>query len=91
MVVWHPVGGVGSGDLPLGAGDPLGHGALGNEEGCRGLGHGEAAEQPEGECDPGLRGECRVAAGEDQPQAIIFDIVIFAFGRLLFDNRQHAE
>ena len=50
---------------------PLVHGRLGDEEGPGDLGVEQAAEQPQGERDLGARGQGRVAAGEDQPQALV--------------------
>ena len=60
-------------DLLLGAGDPLGHRRLGDEEGGGDLGHGEATEQPERESHAVLRSEGGVAAGEHQPQPVVLD------------------
>jgi hypothetical protein len=60
----------GVGDLSFGAGDALGDGGLGDEEGRRDLGGGEAADGAEREGDLGLFGERGVAAGEDEFQAV---------------------
>ena len=68
-----PVGDLGEADLLLGPGDPLGHGRLRHQERLGDLGDGEAAEQPQGERHPRLRGEGRVAAGEDQPQPVVLE------------------
>ena len=63
-------------DLALGPHQPLGHRRLGHEEGAGDLGRGEAAEGAQGERDPGLEGERRVAAGEDQPQPVVGDAAV---------------
>ena len=68
-----PVGDLRGLDLLLRAGDPLGHRGLRDEERLRDLGHGQAAEQPQGQRHPGLRRERRVAAGEDQPEPVVLD------------------
>ena len=68
-----PVGDLGRADLLLRAGDALRHRRLGDEEGLRDLGHGEAAEQAQGQRHPRLGCERGVAAGEDQPQPVVLD------------------
>ena len=69
----HPVGDAGQPDLLPGAGQPLGHGGLGDEEGAGDLLRAEAAEGAQGQGDPGLRGEAGVAAGEHEPQQVVLD------------------
>ncbi|GAA2863921.1 hypothetical protein GCM10020220_061450 [Nonomuraea rubra] len=54
------------GERALGAGDALADGGFGGEERPRDLGGGQAAEQAEGEREPPLDREFRVAGGEDQ-------------------------
>ena len=56
--------------------------ALGDRRGCGQKGTGdrfgrEAADFPQREGDLRAGGECRVAAGEDQPQLVILDALIF--------------
>ena len=58
-------------DLALGPHEPLRHGRLGHEERSRDLARLEPAEQAEGERHLRLGSEGRVAAGEDEPQAIV--------------------
>ena len=67
----HAVGDPRVADLALGAHQPLRHRRLGHEERARDLGRAQPAEQPQRERD--LRGgrERRMAAGEDQPQAVV--------------------
>jgi hypothetical protein len=70
--VWDP----GVADLGLGPDQTLGHGRLLGEEGAGDLRGGEAAESPQGEGNPRLRPERRVAAGEDQPKPVVGHLVI---------------
>ena len=63
------------GERALGPHDPLRDGALGDEEGACDLGRGQAAEQAQRQRDPGLGGEHRVTAGEDEPQQVVGDVV----------------
>ena len=65
------VGDAGPADLALRADEPLRHGGLRHEECARHLRGGEPAERPERERDLGLRRERRVAAGEEEPQAVV--------------------
>ena len=69
----HPVGDVRVGDLALGAHDPLAHRRLAHQERARDLARAEPAERAQGERDLGGRLQRRVAAGEDQPQAVVHD------------------
>ena len=62
-------------ERPLGADDALGDGRLRGQERAGDLLGGQAAEQPQGEGDPGLRRQHRVAGGEDQPQQVVVDVV----------------
>ncbi len=72
----HPVGDAGVADLALGPHQPLGHRRLRHQE-CPGdLGGGETAEGAQGEGDLRLEGEGRVAAGEDQPEAVVDDAAL---------------
>jgi hypothetical protein len=64
------------GEGALGADHPLGDGGLRHEERPGDLRGGQPAEQPEGERDPGLAGEHRVAGGEDQPEQVVPDHVV---------------
>jgi hypothetical protein len=70
-VAGHAVRDPGVADLRLGADQALRHGRLGDEEGAGDLGCGEAAEQAQGQGDPGLRREGGMAAGEDQTEAFV--------------------
>ena len=70
-VARHLVGDAGRSDLRLRAHHALGHGGLGDQERARHLGGGQAAEQPQRERDARLGCERRMAAGEDQPQALV--------------------
>jgi hypothetical protein len=81
----HPVGDGGVADLALGPDQPLGHGRLREHEGVGDLGRGQPPEGAEGQGDPGLGRQGRVAAGEDQPQPVVGDGVhlgVLAAGRL---------
>ena len=69
----HPVGDASRLDLRLRTGDPLSHGAFLHQEGTGDLRHGQTADHAERQRDAGLRGERRVAAGEDQPEPIVID------------------
>jgi hypothetical protein len=60
-------------DLGLRAGDPLPHGTLGHQEGAGDLGHGQPAEHAQRQRHAGFHRQRRVAAGEDQPQAVVVD------------------
>ena len=67
----HPEGDPGRLDLALGAHQPLRHRRLGDEEGARDLGRGEAPERAQGERDLRLGGERWVAAGEDKLEPLV--------------------
>ena len=69
--VRYPVGDLGVADLALGPHQALGHGGLGDQEGPGDLVGLEPAEQPEGEGHLGVGRQGRVAAGEDQPEAVV--------------------
>jgi hypothetical protein len=71
LVARDLVGDPGGADLALGAHDPLRHRGLRHQEGAGHLRGGEPAQRPEREPHPGLRGERRVAAGEDEPQPVV--------------------
>ena len=70
-VARHAVGDAGRADLPLGPDQALGDGRLGHEEGPGDLGGLEPGDEPQRQRKLGLGGEGRMAAGEDQPQAVI--------------------
>jgi hypothetical protein len=59
--------------LALGAHDALLHRRLGDQEGAGDLRGLQAADEPQGQPHPRLEGERRVAAGEDQRQAVVGD------------------
>ena len=71
VVRGHAVRDVRLRDLALGARDALPHRGVGYEERARDLLRGEAAQHAEGQSHPRRQGESRVAAGEDQPQAVV--------------------
>ena len=77
----HPVGDAGPGDLLLGPGDPRRHGRLTDQEGPGHLGGAQAAHQAERQGH--LRGQRqrRVAAGEDEPQPVVADLVGLVLAR----------
>jgi hypothetical protein len=60
-------------DLALGAHDALLHGLLAHQEGARDLLSREAAERAQRERNARLGRERRVAAGEEQPQAVVWE------------------
>jgi hypothetical protein len=66
-----PVRDAGVTDLPLGPDEPLGERRLWHEEGACDGRRLEPAERAQRQGDPGLRRECRMAAGEDEPQSVI--------------------
>jgi hypothetical protein len=70
-IAWHSVRDSGVSDLGFAADDPLGHRRLGHEERAGDLGRRQAAEQAEGERDARRGRERRVAAGEDQAEAVV--------------------
>ncbi len=59
----------------LGPDDALRDRGLGHQVSACDLGRGQAAEQAQGERDPGLDWQHRMAGGEDQPQQVIFDLL----------------
>ena len=60
-------------DLLLGADDALGDGRLRQEEGARDLAGGQPADEAQGQRHLALRGQRGMAAGEDQPEAVVSD------------------
>lgn len=82
------------GDVPgrqgaLGADDPLGDRGLRHQERPGDLRRRQAAEQPQGEGDAGLRRQHRMARGEDQPQQVVVDVLgVMEGGRLLRRRRR---
>ena len=93
LVLRHPVGDAGVGDLALGAHEPLGHRRLGDEERARDLRHRQPAERAQRERHARLGGERRVAAGEHQPQAVVGHLsLLLREGLELAElRRQHAR
>jgi hypothetical protein len=59
--------------LPFAPSEPLAHRRLGDQERAGDLRRGEATERPQGQRLARLEAERRVAAGEDQPQAVVGD------------------
>ena len=84
VVRGHPVGDAGVADLPLGPHDPLGERGLRDEERPGDLWRREAAEGAQRQRHPRVERERRVAAGEDEPQAIVGEAALAsqAHGRL---------
>jgi hypothetical protein len=68
---WHPERDPGRPDLALGPHQPLRHRALRHQEGAGDLLGGEPAQGAQGERHLGLDRERRVAAGEDELQALV--------------------
>ena len=64
-------GRLGAGDARLGAGDPLLHGRLADQEGAGDLFDREARHDPQGQRDLLGRRQVRVAADEHQPQDVV--------------------
>ena len=58
-------------DLALGPDEPLRHGRLGDQEGPRDLGRGQAAQQAQRQRHLGGRGQRRVTAGEDEAEPVV--------------------
>ena len=73
MVRRHAVRDPGVADLPLGADQALGEGRFGDEERARDLRGLEPAERAQGQGDPRVHRQRRVAAREDQPESIVVD------------------
>ena len=75
----------GSADPPLRADEPLRHRRLGDEERVRDLARREPADLAQGQRDPALGSERRVAAREDEREAIVGDRahVVLLRGQLL--------
>ena len=67
----HPERDAGRADLVLGPDQALGHGLLGHEERTRDLRRGQAAQRAQGQRHLGVGGQRRVAAGEDELQALV--------------------
>ena len=78
----HPVGDPRVLDLLLGPDQPLGHGRLAGKERPGDLGRGQAGQRAQGQRDPGLEGEGRMAAGEHQPQPVVGDGTLVGGPRL---------
>ncbi len=67
----HDIGNAGVANLALGAHQPLRHGRRGHQKRARDLVGLEAAQRAQGQRDLRLRSQRRVAAGEDQAQAVV--------------------
>ena len=76
----HPVGDAGVADLVLGPDQALGHGRLGHQERPGDLGRAQAGQRAQGQRDPGLQRQGRMAAGEDQPQPVVGDAALVVIG-----------
>ena len=74
--VGHAVGDAGGGDPLFGAHDALLHRRLGGREGACDLAGRQAGDAAQREGHPGLGCDRRVAAGEDQPEAFVGDVVV---------------
>src|SRR5260221_14730891 len=75
-------------DLPLRAHEPLRERRLGYEEASRDVARREAADEAERQRDLRLRGERRVAAGEDQLEALVGNGLLLVLGKLLGAGQQ---
>ena len=64
------------GQGPLGSRDPLSRSRFRDQQSPRHLRGRQAAEQAQGQGDPRLRREDRVAGGEDQPEQVVADVVV---------------
>ncbi len=93
----HLVRDAGVADLPLGAHESLRHRRLLDKERPRDLAGLEAGDRAQGERDLRVRGECRVAAGEDQPQPVVRERAVRGFaarvilGELVFQGGHPLE
>ena len=76
----HLIGNARVADLRLGAHDALGQRGGGGEEGARDLLGGEAADLAQRQRHLRVRGQRGMAAGEDQPQPVVFDALVVALG-----------
>ena len=72
----HLVGNARGADLGLGADDPLGQGRWAGQERARNLLGREPADLAQRQRQLRVRRQRRVAAGENQPQPIVFDVVL---------------
>ena len=86
-----PVGDSGHRDLLPGAGQPLGHGGLGGEHDGGDFGGGQLAERAQGESQPGLGSQARMAAGEDQPEEIVCEDVLGQLIRSALVHQLHPR
>jgi hypothetical protein len=71
----HPVGDAGCRDLRLGAGQALGHRRFGHQERFGDLGGGAPRQGSQRQGHPALQRQGRVAAGEDEPETVVFDLI----------------
>ena len=89
LVVGHPVRDPRVGDLALGADDPLAHRRLRDQERARDLAGREPAERAQRQRHPRRQIERRMAAGEDQPQAVIDDRALLVLVGVLLAIEPH--
>ena len=73
LEIRHAVGDPGVADLALGADEALREGRLRDEEGARDLRRRQPAQRAQGERDSPVHRERRMAAGEDEPEAVVGD------------------
>ncbi len=87
------VGDAGGGDLRLGARQPLAPSSRGSTRKARAISRGaQPAERLERQRDARLRAQRRMAAGEDQPQAVVGELVVVALRqRVLVDGAAVAQ
>ena len=78
-------------DLALRAGEPLPERRLGHEERPRDLAGRETGDRPQGERHLGLEGERRVAAGEQEPQPIVRDLMHVVSHRLQLGDLRRSR
>ena len=76
----HPVRDAGVADLVLRAHEPLRHRRLRHQERASDLGGGQPGERAQRQRDLRVDRERRVAAREDQPQAVVFDAAVVGVG-----------
>jgi hypothetical protein len=69
--VWHPERQMTVLDRLFGSGDAARHRLLGDQEGAGDLGGAQACHGPQGQRDLRGRGDCRVAAHEQQNQGVV--------------------
>jgi hypothetical protein len=72
----HAVRDAGVSDLGFGPGEAAGHGRLGDQERTRDVGGRYPADGAQGQRHAGVEGQRRVAAGEDEPQPVVHDLLL---------------